>query len=210
VVGIVGDVRHQSLEAGSGNEMYLPFTQVNEGTPVFTMIVRSSLPLAALVPGVQRVLRDADPQMPTGDFQTVSSIVDHAVSPRRFVLSLLGGFAATALLLAALGIYALLAYSVSQRIPEIGIRMALGESAARVRWRILSRTMVLAIAGISMGAVLSVVLSRLIQSMLFGVQPADPITFAAMAAVLLVVAAAASFLPARRASATDPVVALRT
>jgi predicted permease len=210
VIGIVGDVRHQSLEAGSGNEVYVPYTQVNEGTPVFTMIVRSSLPLAALVPGVQRVLRDADPQMPTGDFQTVSSIVDHAVSPRRFVLTLLGGFAGTALLLAALGIYALLSYSVSQRIPEIGIRMALGESAAQVRWRILSRTMALAIAGVSIGAVLSAVLSGLIQSMLFGVQPADPVTFAAMAAVLLLVAAVAGFLPALRASATDPAVALRT
>jgi len=210
VIGIAGDVRHQALEEASGSEMYLPFTQLWEGgSPAFTLVVRSGLPLPSLVANVRGALRELDPSMATGDHQTLDAVVDQAISPRRFVLVILGGFAATALLLAALGIYAVLSYTVSQRIPEIGVRMALGESAAHVRWRIVRRTLGLALLGVVIGATLSAALTRLLQSMLFGVAPADPVTFGAMAALLLVVSAIAGFLPARRASATDPVAALR-
>jgi predicted permease len=207
VVGVVADVRHQSLEQGSGLEMYLPIAQIGFGT--LDMVVRSPLPPESLIGGVRSALRANDPDMPTDDFQTLDSIVDRAVSPRRFILALLGAFAGTALLLAALGIYGVLSYSVSQRIPEIGIRMALGESANGVRMRVVSRTIILAGMGIVLGAVASFVVSRLIQTMLFGVEPADPLTFAGMAITLLTVSGLAGYLPARRASRTDPIEALR-
>jgi predicted lysophospholipase L1 biosynthesis ABC-type transport system permease subunit len=208
IVGVVGDVRHQSLEQESGIEMYLPYTQV--GFPTLTMVVRSRLPAATLVPSVRAALRDVDPDMPTDDFEKLGDVVDRAVSPRRFILLLIGGFATTALILAALGIYAVLSHSVVQRIPEIGIRMALGESAGEVRRRVVGRTLALAGVGIGIGGVLALVTARLMRSLLFGIGATDPLSFAGMAAVLLLVAFVAGWLPARRASRTDPVVALRS
>jgi predicted permease len=154
VVGVVGDVRHQSLEEGSGLEIYLPITQVNDFSTL-AMVVRSRLPAASLVGGVRAALQQADASMPTGDFETLEAVVDRAVSPRRFILVVLGVFAGTALVLAALGIYAVLSYTVSQRIPEIGIRMALGESAAGVRRRVVGRTMMLAGTGVVIGGAMS-------------------------------------------------------
>ena len=207
VVGVVADVRHQSLEEGSGLEGYLPISQMGFGT--LDMVVRSPLPVESLQAGVAAALRGVDPDMPTGDFQTLDAIVERAVSPRRFILALLGAFAGTALLLASLGIYGVLSYSVSQRIPEIGIRMALGETAGEVRMRVVTRTLALALAGVVLGGVGALVVSRLIQSMLFGVAPTDPVTFVGMAALLLAVSALAGFVPALRASRTDPIVAMR-
>jgi putative ABC transport system permease protein len=208
VVGIVGDVRHQALEQASGGEMYIPMTQAT--WPTLEMVVRSSLPPETLVPGVRRALESSDPTLPTGDFHTLESVVDQAVSPRRFTLILLGSFAGTALLLAALGIYSVLSYTVSRRIPEIGIRMALGESGSQVLGRVVARTMTLAGIGIVIGGVGSYAASRLIASLLYGVEPTDSLTFGSMVAILLAVAALAGFLPARRASRTDPMAALRT
>jgi predicted permease len=208
VVGVVGDVRHQSLEQGSGLEVYLPYAQ----TPylgTLALVVRSTRPATALIAGVREALREVDAAMPTSDYQLFDAVVDRAVSPRRFILVLIGGFALAALLLAAVGIYAVLSYSVSQRIPEIGIRMALGETAGAVRRRVVGRTMILAGAGIVIGAALSFGLARLIGSLLYEVGTTDPLTFAGMAAVLLLVAGLAAYLPARRASGTDPLVALR-
>lgn len=207
VVGVVADVRHQSLEEGSGIEMYMPMTQMGWGT--LDMVVRSPLPSEALLGPVRRAIRATDPTMPTGDFQTLNSVVDRAVSPRRFTLLLLGGFAGTALLLAALGIYGVLSYTVSQRIPEIGIRMALGESGGQVLGRVVGRTMVLAGIGAVIGVAGSLALSRLMASLLYGVEPTDARTFLTMTAVILTVSALAGYLPARKASRTDPMVALR-
>jgi ABC-type antimicrobial peptide transport system permease subunit len=175
-----------------------------------TMVVRSSLPVRALAAGVRGAIREFDATMPTTDFHTLESVIDRAVSPRRFVLMVLGGVAATALILAAIGIYAVLSYTVSQRIPEIGIRMALGESSSQVRGRVVGRTMLLAGAGVLIGALASFGVSRLIASMLYGVQATDALTFAGMAAILMTVAALAAFVPARRASNTDPIQALRS
>jgi predicted permease len=208
IVGVVEDVRHQTLENTSGIEIYIPMTQRPWGT--LDLVVRSPLPPEALIGGVSAAIRATDPTMPTGDFRTLNSVVDRAVSPRRFTLLLLGSFAGTALVLAALGIYGVLSYSVSQRIPEIGIRMALGETGGQVLGRVVKRTMTLALVGIAVGAVGSVLVTRLIESMLFGVAPTDAMTFGAMTLVLLSVAALAGFLPARRASRTDPMGALRT
>jgi ABC-type antimicrobial peptide transport system permease subunit len=147
--------------------------------------------------------------MPTDDFRTLTSVVDQAVSPRRFILVLLGAFAGTALLLAALGIYGVLSYTVSQKIPEIGIRMALGETGGKVLGRIVIRTMTLAGIGLAVGTLGSLAVSRLIASMLYGVGATDPVTFGVMAMILLSVAGLAGYLPARRAAGTDPVRAMR-
>jgi putative ABC transport system permease protein len=209
VIGVAKDVRHQSLEQGSGLEMYLTLAQT-PGFAGLSMVVRSRLPVESVVGGIRAALREVDPALPSGDYQTLDSVVDRAVSPRRFILVVLGAFAGSALLLAALGIYAVLSYTVSQRIPEIGIRMALGESAARVQQRVVGRTLLLAGIGVAIGAALSFALSRLIQSLLYGVEPTDVVTFAGMAAILLFVSALAGYLPARRASRTDPLAALRS
>ena len=147
--------------------------------------------------------------MPTTDYQPLEAVVDRAISPRRFILVVLGAFAGTALLLAALGIYAVLSYSVSQRRREIGIRLALGESASGTRRRVVRRTVLLAGAGVAVGAGLSFVASRLLQSLLYGVRPTDAATFVGTASMLLLVSAVAGYLPAHRALRVAPMEALR-
>jgi ABC-type antimicrobial peptide transport system permease subunit len=132
------------------------------------------------------------------------------VSPRRFIVLLLGGFAAIALILASLGIYGVISYSVSQRTQEIGIRMALGASAGHVRMRVLRQAMALASAGIFVGAVGAWVTSRLLGTLLYGVSANDPLTFGAMVGLLTLVAMAAGYFPARRASMVEPMTALRS
>ena len=209
VVGLVSDVRHQALEKESGLEVYLAYTQVPDfGT--LAMVVRSRVPATALASRVQAALRAVDPLLPVADYQTLGSVVERAVSPRRFILTVLGAFAGTALLLAALGIYAVLSYSVSQRSREIGIRMVLGESAGSVRQRVVTRTLLLAGAGVVIGAVVSLGAAHLIRSLLYGVGPADVLSFGATAMIMVAVSALAGFLPALRASRTDPMVALRS
>jgi predicted permease len=209
VVGVVGDVRHQALDQESGMEAYLSYRQVpNYGT--LAMVVRSRRPAASLAPQVQAALRAADPALPVAEYQPLDALVEHAVSPRRFILTILGAFAGTALLLAALGIYAVLSYSVAQRVREIGIRMALGESSASVRRRVVARTLVLAGIGIGIGGVVALGASRLLRSLLYGVEPNDVPSFVATAVILVTVSTLAGFLPARRASRTDPMAALRS
>jgi predicted permease len=209
VVGVVSDVRHQALDQESGLEVYIPYTQLPDyGT--LAMVVRSRVPAPTLARNVKAALNAVDPSLPVGDFQSLDAVVDRAVSPRRFILMILGGFAGAALLLAALGIYAVLSYSVSQRVREIGIRMALGESGSSVRRRVVGRTMLLAASGVVIGAVASFAASRLLQSLLYGVGPTDPLAFTGTAVLLVAVSALAGFLPALRASRTDPIVALRS
>ncbi|GJG89327.1 hypothetical protein tb265_45080 [Gemmatimonadetes bacterium T265] len=208
VVGVAADVRHQALEKAAGLEMYFPVAQ-NPAYSTLTMVVRSRRPAASLAPAVAAALRAADATMPTNDYQALDAVVDQATSPRRFVLAVLGAFAGTALLLAALGIYAVLSYAVGQRVREIGIRMALGESAARVRQGVVRRTVLLAAVGVAVGAAVSLGTSRLLGSQLFGVGATDPAAFVGAAALLIAVAALAGYVPARRAAATEPLVALR-
>jgi ABC-type antimicrobial peptide transport system permease subunit len=135
--------------------------------------------------------------------------VDRAVSPRRFLVLLLAGFAGFALLLASLGIYGVISYSVNQRVQEIGIRMALGASATNLQGRILMQTLGLAGLGLALGMIASRVLASALGSLLFGVTSGDPVTFMGMGALLIAVAAVAGYVPARRASRIDPMVALR-
>jgi predicted permease len=209
VVGVVGDVHHMALEEGSGNEFYIPIRQTGDYGSV-DLVVRTSMSTRELASKLREALRPIEPSLPTSNLRTLQSMVDQAVSPRRFVAILLGGFAGFALSLASLGIYAVISYSVSQRTPEIGIRMALGASAETLQRSILLQTLGLAAIGMVAGAAASWVLARTLSGMLFGVTPNDPMTFAAMLVILASVAATAGYLPARRASRIEPMSALRT
>ena len=208
VVGVVSDVRHLALEQKSGMEFYLPITQTNDYSSV-DLVLRSSLIPAELAARVRAALKPIEPNLATGDIRTIQQLVDKAASPRRFIVMLLGGFAIFALILASLGIYAVISYSVTQRTQEIGIRMALGASAGNLQAGIILQTMTLAGIGIVAGIAVSWALARTLSGLLFGIKFSDPATFAAMLVLLTSVAALAGYLPARRASRIDPVAALR-
>jgi predicted permease len=208
VVGVVADVRHAALETASGSEMYLPMRQTGDYAAM-QLVVRTALPPVSLAAGIRTALRPIDPNLPVREFVAFQDLVDKAVSPRRFLVLFLAGFAAFALILASLGIYAVISYSVSQRVQEIGIRMALGASPTNVQSRILLRTLRLAALGLALGMAASRVLTSALESLLFGVTPGDPVTFIGIGALLIVVAALAGYFPARRASRIDPMVALR-
>ena len=207
VVGVVGNVRHSTLEQEAGLEIYFPITQQRDA-PALDLVVRAQVPVEVFAPSVRSVLGRIAPNLPTGDFKTLSQIVDQAVSPRRFVVVLLGGFALLALVLASLGIYGVLAYSVTQRTNEIGIRMALGAQTAAILRLILAQGVGLALAGVGIGIGASLALTQVISSLLFGVRATDPLTFVGIALLLLCVALLACTIPARRAIKVDPLVAL--
>jgi predicted permease len=209
VVGVVADVRHQALETTGGSEMYLPMRQ-SDDYELMDLVVRTALPEDVLAAEVRAALRPVDPNLPVHAFQPLQDLVDRAVSPRRFLVVLLAGFAGFALLLASLGIYAVISQSVNQRTQEIGIRMALGASAGDVQRRILFGTLGLVGLGLGLGLAISRLLTAALGSLLFGVTPGDPATFVGMAALLSAVAALAGYVPAWRASRIDPMVTLRS
>jgi hypothetical protein len=208
VVGVAGDVRHLALEQGAGLEMYLPMRQCRDISSV-DLVVRTNTPPAELAGSIRAALRPIAPNLPGKDFRMLQELVDKSVSPRRLVVLLLSGFAGFALILASLGIYSVISYSVSQRTQEIGIRMALGASAAGLQARILRQTLALAGLGMIAGGIGSVLLAREISSLLYGVTPVDAATFGATMSALTVVAAVAGYIPAWRASRIDPSRALR-
>ena len=208
VVGVVSDVRHLSLEQPSGNEMYIPARQCDDMAGSY-LVVRSILPPGQVRATLRAALIPIAPNLAGNDFRTLQQIVDRSVSPRRLTVLLLGGFAVFALILASLGIYALISHTVNQRTQEIGIRMALGASVRDVQARIIGQTLRLAGIGLVIGAGASSLLARGASGLLFGVTPGDPQTFVGMIGVLTIVALVAGYLPARRASRIDPVAALR-
>ena len=208
VVGVVGDVRHMALEKDSGNEMYIPMRQCPDHGS-WDLVVRSTLPFPSLAMAVEASLRPIAPDLPRGGMRPLTQLVDRAVSPRRFIVLLLTGFAAFALLLASLGIYGLISYSVNRRTQEIGVRMALGASPFDVQSRIVVRTLGLAGIGMLAGVVASWGVVRSVSSLLYGVAAGDPVTFGGAALILMAIAALAGYLPARRASKIDPMICLR-
>jgi predicted permease len=209
VIGVIADVRESSTEDNAGAQMYLPATK-QFGPEGAYLVIRAKLPPTALASSVMRTLRRIDPGQPATEFKPIQRLVDHATSPRRFFVLLVGIFAGLGLLLASLGIYGVISYSVTRQRPEIGIRMALGATEASVQLDVIWRTMRLALVGISVGLVASLAVSRLIASLLFRTAPNDPLTFVAMVVLLGAVALLAGYLPARRASKIDPMIALRS
>jgi len=209
VVGVVGGVRHVTVEQDSGNEMYIPIRQTTDFAAV-ELVMRTTLSRASLPSTIRSAVKPLNLNLGTSEFRTVQQLVDKATSPRRFVVMMLTGFSTFALILAALGIYAVISYSVHQRTQEIGIRMALGESARRLQMRIIRQTLRLAIIGVVIGLTASWFMTRALSGLLFGVTATDPASFIGTVTVLLVVAAAAGYFPARRASQIDPIAALRS
>jgi predicted lysophospholipase L1 biosynthesis ABC-type transport system permease subunit len=208
VVGVVADVHHGGPERLGGSELYIPMRQTGDFAAMM-LVIRTALPPASLAADVRTALRPIDPNLPVTEFQTLQGLVDKVVSPRRFLVMLLSAFAGFALLIASLGIYALISYSVSQRTKEIGIRMALGASSALVQRGVLMRTLRLALAGVALGTLGSFALGKLIESLLFGTTSTNPAVYLGVSLLLCVVALLAAYVPARRASLIEPLRALR-
>jgi predicted permease len=207
VVGVVSDIKESSPEKEAGWQMYLPVTQA--GPVGAELVVRTKLPADVLASSVMSTLRSVNPEQPATEFRTIQQLVDHAVSPRRFFMLLVTVFATLGLILAALGIYGVISYSVTRQTQEIGIRMALGASRTRVQLSVLTRTLALASLGVVLGTIASFGVSKAIASLLFGTEPTDPQVFAGVILLLGAVALIAGYIPAFRASRVNPMVALR-
>jgi putative ABC transport system permease protein len=209
VVGVVGDVRHAGLDAEIQPEVYAPYYQMAE--PSTTLVVRAVTEPLMLAAAVRAAVRAVDLDQPVSEVRTMPRVVaeSEAMGSRRTVLLLLSAFAVLAMLLATVGVYGVISYSVAQRTQEIGVRMALGAASGDLVWMVVRQALGLALAGVIIGTLAGLALTRFLSKLAFGVSPADPATFAAVAALLLAVALAASYLPARAATRVDPLTALR-
>jgi predicted permease len=216
IVGIVGTVRENGLKTRDVGVMYIPQSQVPEGLtalansvlPLSWAIRTVASPLTMRIP-VERELRAVDGQLPIARERTMEQVIANTVTYQRFNMLLLSIFAGGALVLAAIGIYGLMSYSVEQRTQELGIRMALGANRGNMLRLVLTQGMKLTVAGVVLGLALAYGLTRLLASLLFGVQASDPATFGLVAGVLALVALVAAYIPAQRATAIDPAIALR-
>ena len=217
IVGIVRPVRHSQVvgeEAsregveGSGKGVYY-FPLYQENSPATFLIARTSGDPAALAGAIRLAVHDVDPGQPVSDLKTMDERIAMSMGPRRSAVTLLSVFAAMALTLAAVGLFGLIRYNVTQRTQEIGVRMALGASRSEVLRMVLGESLRLALLGVAGGLVAAFALTRVLSSLLYGVSPTDPLTFAGMALVLISVALLASSIPAQRATRVDPLVALR-
>jgi predicted permease len=208
VVGVVGDIHEDSLEQAAPPTIYVDIRQRPEQSRDFTVVIRTDADPAAVISAARRVVHDLDPNVPP-QFGSMEEAVSESVQPRRFNLFVIAVFAATALLLAIAGVYGVMAYSVTRRTSEIGVRMALGATPANVLRLMLGQGFWTATVGVAIGLLVSVAAARAMATLLFGLSPTDPLTFAAAALLLALVAVLASYFPARRATKVDPMAALR-
>jgi putative ABC transport system permease protein len=218
IVGIVADVKQGPLNIETFQQTYQPWVQLPDrfiadnivgALRSLKVVARTSGDPTSLAPAVRALIRDIDPSLPVSAVQTMTDVVSASAGPQRFNTVLLGSFAAVALLLAALGIGGVLATSVSRRTQEIGVRMALGAQRGEILRMVVRQGMALALLGLAIGVPSALVLTRLMASLLFQITPRDPLTFGGVAALLVAVALAACYVPARRATRVDPIVALR-
>jgi putative ABC transport system permease protein len=205
IIGIVGDVRHRGLESGLRQTIYFPSLRLGYAN----LAIRTTNDPVSLAAAVRREVAAIDPNQPVADIKTMERWVSESVAQPRFRTLLLGLFSGAALLLAMVGIYGVMSYAVSQRVHELGVRMALGARAGDVLRLVIKQGMRLALAGVAIGLAAAFALTRLIKDLLFGVRATDPLTFATIALLLTGVALVACYLPARRATKVDPLVALR-
>jgi len=216
VVGIVGNVRETGLSDSDQPVMYVPQAQINDpltklanNVIPLSWAIRTAMDPSTLVPAIQHEFLAVDPQLPVSSVRTMDQVISESTARQNFNMLLLTLFAVLALTLAAIGIYGLISYTVEQRMQEFGIRLALGAGARDVVAMIMRQGMLLATIGLALGLAAAYGLTRLLASLLFGVKTTDPITYAVVAAVLLIVSLLACYIPARRATRIDPLIALR-
>jgi putative ABC transport system permease protein len=207
VVGVVGDVNHYDLETAPGLQAYVPHAQRTDS--YMLLVVRATAEPGALTGPVRQAIHALDPEVPLHKITTMRQLVSASVAQRRFTLLLIAVFAAVALLMAAIGLYGVMAYSVTQRTQEIGIRLALGAQSADVLRLVVGQGLRLVAMGLALGSMAALALTRLMKKLLFEVSATDPVTFAGVALLLALVALLACWIPARRATRVDPLVALR-
>jgi putative ABC transport system permease protein len=207
VVGVVADVKHTELSAEPRTEFYLSYQQTS--FPSMSLVVRTASDPASLTTAIRKEVWAIDQDQPIARVETMDKLVATSVGRTRFNTLLLAVFAAVALVLSAVGVYGIMAYSVTQRTHEIGIRMALGAQTRDIFKMVIGHAMLLAVVGIGIGLTAAYFLTRVMSSLLFGVSATDPLTFAGVSLVLALVALLATYIPARRAMKVDPMIALR-
>jgi putative ABC transport system permease protein len=207
IIGVVSDIKFQGLDSETSAEAYVPHTEHN--VPGLALVVRTGSDPMRLLPAIRGVVRSVDPDQPIESIATMEDLIAESVARPRFHTLVVSAFAGLALALAAVGIYGVISYSVTQRTHEIGVRIALGAGSGRVLFSVVSEAFLLALGGVGLGILGAFGATRVLSKFLFGVRPTDPFTFTAVSLVLLAVAAAAGYIPARRASTVDPMVALR-
>jgi putative ABC transport system permease protein len=208
IVGVVGDVRHGGLLEAAAPEIYVHYLQRPNRAQNAVVTLRTSVPPASLVGTARTRIRALDSNVPA-EFSTMSARVVESVADRRFSMLVLSVFAAVALVLAAVGIYGVVSYSVARRTREIGIRLALGARPAAVRALVQKGTMMVVLVGAGFGILAALLLTRVMASLLYGVSPVDPVTFGAVTLVLAAVAWMASYIPARRTTRIDPLITMQ-
>jgi putative ABC transport system permease protein len=216
IVGIVGDVRQDSLDQPPSPAMYVPIAQVRDGVIALNnhigaaeWLVRTAVPPFSLSNDIQREIREASGGLPVAHVRSLEQLLSESTARDNFYMTLLTIFAAVALLLAAIGIYGVMAYSVTQRTQEVGVRMALGATSRQVQSMMVRQGFKLAAVGVVIGVAASLALGRVLKTLLFGVKPWDPVSFVLVTILLVGVSLFATYIPARRASHVDPMVALR-
>jgi ABC-type antimicrobial peptide transport system permease subunit len=207
VIGIAGDVRANGLQKDVEQVVYMPYW--HRGRAATPLVIRTVMPPSAIAGGVRAVLHQLDPELPVPQFKTMQDIVSASVAERKFQLTLVLAFAGIALVLACLGIFGVVSYTVAQRRGEMGIRLALGATAGDLRTMVVRQGLAPVLIGLGFGIAGALAMGRVLQGLLFGVKATDPWTLAGVSAILIAVAAAACYIPAMRVSRADPLTALR-
>jgi len=207
IVGVVGHVKHRGLEGESPVQYYIPHRQLSVST-VF-LVARSAVEPSSITGSVRDSIQQVDPELPVFRVTTMERMVADSMTQRRFAMTLLGVFAFVALILASVGLYGVMSYSVTHRTNEIGIRMALGAKMTDVLAMVVRQGMKLSLAGVGIGLAGAFALTRVMRTLLFNVSASDPLTYVVVALVLGAVSLAACYVPARRATKVDPIEALR-